>query len=125
MSGPKQRIALGALAVLAIGAIGWVIWDGLSSANTAGEGAIDFKVLCANPQCQYFADANTSSLHTKSGGRPARVPSGGPGYICPKCGQETLYSNPYVCSACQTPYLPTESDFRMMRGTCPKCKKVQ
>jgi hypothetical protein len=125
MSSRAQKLALVAVAVVALGALGWAVWDELDSATAAGEGAIEFKVLCANPQCQYFADGNTAALRTKGGGRPARVPSGGPGYICPKCGQATLYSNPYICSDCKTPFLPTADDFRMMRGTCPKCKKLQ
>lgn len=124
MPNRTQKIVLGAIAVLAIGATGWILRSQFNSVS-AGEGAIEFKVLCANPQCQYFADANTSSLRTKSGVRPARVPSGGAGYICPKCGQEALYSNPYICVDCETAFLPMEEDFRLMRGTCPKCKKVQ
>jgi hypothetical protein len=123
MSQQTQTAVLGAVAVLALGLVGWGLWNQFGSSSTASEGPGDRKVLCA--RCGYFAETSLSSLKVKSGQRPARAPAYGPGYICPKCGQATLYLNPCICSACQTPFLVGGGDGQPMQAVCPKCKKAQ
>lgn len=82
------------------------------------------KVLCAS--CNHTADVEVSELTPPAGGgKAARMPFGGPGYKCPKCGKETLYANPLVCPKCQTLFLMTKGASGAPESKCPKCGQVQ
>lgn len=122
MSQTTQAVVLGVIVAAALGVLGYGVWNQLSSTEAADGGPMTLNVLCA--RCGYFGQAEAASLQVRDGTRAARNPAFGPGNICFKCGQATLYANPHICSGCQTPFLPDEEDARRMRATCPKCKKV-
>ena len=102
MEQKTQRTVLGLLAAVAVLALGWAVWRGFG--GRADESPIPSRVtvLCANEKCQYFGEIETKKLVLPAGGhkRPARNPTLGPGYKCPKCGEDTLYPDPVKCSAC-------------------------
>lgn len=125
MSTKTQKIALGATAGLAVVVMGWVLWNQVSGGGSAAGDEIGnrVQVLCANPKCAYSGEEPLPKLVPPSGGPPARSPAGGPGYKCPKCRQETLYSEPQKCDKCGTPYLSRLDASGSVVSQCPKCNK--
>ena len=121
MSEKLYRVALAVIALGAVGVLGWVIW---SSGSGGGSGEDDFgqEVLCS--ECKYFGEMTMSDLAPLApggGGRAAMAPAYGAGYKCPKCGKQTLYTNPIKCPKCGTRFLVTSGPGGVPLDTCPKC----
>ncbi|HOW70561.1 MAG TPA: hypothetical protein PKY77_08175 [Phycisphaerae bacterium] len=124
MTPETKRNAVIAVTVVAVAVAAWMTWGYLGRAGASGvEGRIELKVFC--DQCKYTADAELSELTPPAGGKAARAPIFGPGYKCPKCGKETLYANPYVCTKCQTLFLMSKGASGAPERKCPKCGEVQ
>jgi hypothetical protein len=124
MSTKTQKIVLGAVAALAVVVMAWVVWAQASGQEAGGgkEGS-HVPVLCANARCGHVGEASLPKLVPPGGGSPARAPAWGPGYKCPKCGQETLYTEPKKCEKCGTLYLSTVDANGSIVSQCPKCNK--
>ncbi len=127
MAEKTQKTAFGVLAVAAVLVLGWLVWRQVSGSPDADQVPRTFLVLCANPKCQYSGEVEPNKLIFPGGGqkRPARTPAIGPGYKCPKCGQDTLYTEPMKCDACGTLFLGVTDASGASVRKCPKCGKVQ
>lgn len=120
MSSQNVAIGVGALVVLAIGLVVWTFAGGGGAAD--GKEATE-TVLCANPKCGHSGELPASQLAAPSSGKePARMPADGPGYKCPKCGQDTLYPGAIKCDQCGTLYLMSRDAGGRRVARCPKCE---
>jgi len=103
---------LGALVVVCLAGAAWSLW-GPTKPDGAGKTTIVPKVMCSS--CGFVADVGQVELE----GEAARVPAMGPGYKCPKCGNRTLYPNPYICKQCKTPFLLSKDASGNTRPSVP------
>jgi len=120
MSQDKQKTLLAVLAIVATITAAALVWIDLARRRGNVEADPKTNVLCANPQCGYYAETVLSKLEEKKDTDP--TPPGGAAFKCPKCEQFTLYANPLICKKCQTPYLMKVGPTGAYDRTCPKCK---
>jgi hypothetical protein len=125
MTDQAKKILFGAIAAVAIILMGLVIWHQGSGSSADGPAPQTVTALCANEKCGFSGEVEMRNLVFAARGRPAIVPSVGPGYKCPKCGQNTLYTQPVKCGGCGTLFLPRQNESGAIVQTCPKCGKGQ
>lgn len=117
--GGRGLLIGGAIAVVCMAGTAWFLWPSPGDTRPEpGVGALVPKVLCSS--CGFCADAKSVELV----GDAAVAPALGPGYKCPKCNKPTLYTNPYVCKKCATPFLGQPDGAGNFVGKCPKCGTV-
>jgi hypothetical protein len=115
LGGRRKPFLIGGLAVLAVGAFGWMTWSSLA-AKGGTPGSLKPAAMCS--ACGFHAEGSTLKLE---GTGAARAPIYGPGYKCPKCGKQTLYVNPLLCQKCKAPFLFGQSGAGKTATRCPKC----
>jgi hypothetical protein len=126
MAQQSQKLKYGAAALLVAVVIGWLLWYQFKGGSSAEARAPQkTPVLCAAEKCGYSGELELKSLTFAAGAgqQAARAPVYGPGYKCPKCGQNTLYTDPMKCSTCGTLYLPRLDASGAIVQRCPKCNK--
>ena len=119
MSQDKQKTLLAVLAIVATITAAAMVWISLAKKRGNVETDPKTSVLCANPECGYYAETYLSRLEEKEN------PDVGPGrtaFKCPKCGQFTLQANPLYCTNCKLHYLMRVGPTGAYDRTCPKCK---
>lgn len=117
MSQDKQKTLLAVLAIVATIVAVVLVWSNLVRQRGNAELDIKTSVLCANPECGYYAETYLSQLEEKGGSD-----TDGGGFKCPRCGQFTLHTNPLICAKCKTPYLMRVGANGAYDRTCPRCK---
>ncbi len=124
MSSQVHKGVFGSVTFLVIGLAGCVFLGQLCGcSNKTAEAESGVTVLCG--KCGYSGECSLAKLVPPAGGQAARSPVYGPGYKCPKCGQETLYTRPMKCSGCGTLYLSSKDASGAIVSKCPKCGKEQ
>ncbi len=127
MAGQTQKLLLGVAAVVAVVVLGWLVWSRVSDGSDTDRAPRTVPVLCANDKCGYSGEVEPKDLVFAAGAsmQPARAPIWGPGYKCPKCGENTLYTGSIKCSGCGAPFLPSFDASGSVVRKCPKCGKMQ
>jgi hypothetical protein len=125
MAQQSQKLTWGATAVLVAAIVGWLLWSQFKGGPAEVGAPEKATVLCANEKCGYSGEIEVKNLAFAAGAgqQPARAPIYGPGYKCPKCGQNTLYKDPQKCASCGTLYLPRQDASGAIIQRCPKCGK--
>lgn len=118
-----QRKALGRVcaAALLAGCVPLLPAGCKSDAPTEDSTDTKLSAMCSDAKCGFMEELSTSKLVEPSSGSAAGSPAVGPGYKCPKCGKETLYTTVVKCGQCQTAYLPTRDEGGRTVRRCPKC----
>lgn len=126
MAQQNQKLSWVGVAVLAVAVVGGLLWYQFKGASSVEARAPQkTTVLCADEKCGFSGDLELKSLTFAAGAgqQAARAPIYGPGYKCPKCGRNTLYSDPLKCVGCGTLYLPRQDASGAIVQRCPKCGK--
>jgi len=123
MGGSTQKIILVLVAGGLVVLLGWAAFH--SSGNPVDAAPQTVSALCDNPKCAFSGTVERKKLafDASAGKRPAASPLAGPGYKCPKCGQNTLYTDPMKCPGCGTFYLSHRDASGQVVNSCPKCGK--
>jgi DNA-directed RNA polymerase subunit M/transcription elongation factor TFIIS len=128
MAARTKKTLLGAITAATVILVSGLAWLGISGCSSKADAPPQsVTVLCANEKCGFSGQVELKSLVFAASGakRPARMPSVGPGYKCPKCGQNTLYTDPMKCNNCGTLFLPRQDASGAFVQSCPKCGKSQ